>query len=707
MDEMKGMHIITVLRRKWILVTIITDIFLSAGIAFLLTVLTNKLFSWALPLGILYACIIFIVLFFIQRPWLVKETGVAQLLNETYPQLEESAGLLLLAPPSLNMLERLQYNKTDQVLSAIPQPLNISKKIITPAFVFAILLIAGIGLYKIPFHVEKPAHTKDDAVISHPQKAEIILPQIAGINIAISPPAYTARPARHQQVFNLIAEEGSVVNWQLQTSKAATEIKFIFNDTLKIALHSANAQQTQWRLDKKIESTGFYQVSIDGKVSELYKIETIKDKPPVVLIQSPKQYTTIDFGEAPQFKLGTTINDDYGIKDAYISATIASGSGEAVKFKEQKISLADFAAGKMQYQLQQTISLSKLGMQPGDELYFYIQATDNHQQQTRSDIYIVNLPDTAQLMSLEGLANSLSIKPEYFRSQRQIIIETEQLLKDKDTLSEETFKNRCNNLGIDQKLLRLRYGKFLGDEDESGQNNDNQDLQDLSNFSNEEKVRDAYTDKHDNAEDATFYEPETKKQLRATLTEMWDAEIRLRVFTPAAALPFEYRALRLLKDLQQKSRAYVAKTNFKTTPLDLKKRLTGDVSKINQPVLQKDIKQEADLQLPVRNALSLLEEIKAGNTHVPPLQILEAANLRLHEKAVQQPSVYLTAIEAMKKIMAAINTAKAPSMQDVRVAEQGLQQLLSVPDRLPSADKSSSKQALSKQYFNNLQKKQP
>ncbi|MES1223739.1 MAG: hypothetical protein ABUT20_50050, partial [Bacteroidota bacterium] len=62
---------------------------------------------------------------------------------------------------------------------------------------------------------------------------------------------------------------------------------------------------------------------------------------------------------------------------------------------------------------------------------------------------------------------------------------------------------------------------------------------------------------------------------------------------------------------------------------------------------------------------------------------------------------------AMKKIMTNINAATPVSTQNILIAEYGLQQLISVPARLPSAEKENSKQALSKQYFDNLQKKQP
>ncbi|MEJ0102075.1 MAG: hypothetical protein WDO19_05715 [Bacteroidota bacterium] len=42
-------------------------------------------------------------------------------------------------------------------------------------------------------------------------------------------------------------------------------------------------------------------------------------------IQSPRQYTTIDFGEPQQVITRVDMTDDYGIKESIITATIASG----------------------------------------------------------------------------------------------------------------------------------------------------------------------------------------------------------------------------------------------------------------------------------------------------------------------------------------------------------------------------------------------
>src|SRR6185369_17042715 len=39
---------------------------------------------------------------------------------------------------------------------------------------------------------------------------------------------------------------------------------------------------------------------------------------------------------------------------------------------------------------------------------------------------------------------------------------------DKKRISKSKFNSTSNELGYDQKVLRLRYGQFLGEEDESG-----------------------------------------------------------------------------------------------------------------------------------------------------------------------------------------------------------------------------------------------
>jgi hypothetical protein len=302
----------------------------------------------------------------------------------------------------------------------------------------------------------------------------------------------------------------------------------------------------------------------------------------------------------------------------------------------------------------------------------------------------------------------VNLKPEYFRSQRQIIIETEQLLKDRDTLSVQEFNNRSNNLGIDQKLLRLRYGKFLGEESETdiGEHHDEHDEgahNEASDFGNAEKIINDYAHKHDNAEDATFFEPELKAQLKATLGEMWKAELQLRLNRPQAALPFEYKALRLLKDLQQKSRVYVAKTGFKATPLLPGKRLSGELDKILKPVHRVTAEKKKDAYEVTRKAAGLLGLLKTQKpVSNEALNTLQQARLALYNKAAEQPSVFLPAVSSINRILAAVSIQEQPKAADINIAARGLQKLLSPAVQLPRRSPNGSFETLSGQYFKNL-----
>ena len=135
------------------------------------------------------------------------------------------------------------------------------------------------------------------------------------------------------------------------------------------------------------------------------------------------------------------------------------------------------------------------------------------------------------------------------------------------------------------------------------------------------------------------------------LTEMWKATLQLKTYKPAAALPFAYNALRLLKDLQQKTRAYVAKTGLQTTPLNINKRLTGDQDKIGEPINKTQVQQNDSSLLMLRKAIGVLEKVKSDE----PLQnndieALEAASVQLSLKAAAGPSHYLAAYEAIRRI---------------------------------------------------------
>lgn len=652
----------------------------------------------------------FICLALYQKPWGISERAILNFLNLHYPQLQESGNLLLKPFNELNVLEQLQLSKIEKDFTGIPVRQNQFLKPLKLAGIS--LLLSGLFSFMLITFV----HREKGRTIfsSSPQQAkgnktvEKLLPQVTGVQITITPPAYTGKAKRVQDKFAIEAESSAEISWQIATNTAVKQVSLLFNSKQPINL-KPNDDKTEWPGATTINQPGFYQLNIDGKLSDLYAIQLIQDQPPVIHIKTPQPYTYIDAGETPKVVIRAAINDDYGISNALIFATVAKGSGEAVKFKDYKLDAGIAFDGHLpQYNLQKLINLPALNMEPGDELYFYIQATDTHQQQSKTDVYTVSIQDTAKLLSMDGIVTGTDQKPEFFRSERQIILDSERLLKEKDSISATQFKSRSNDLATDQKLLRLRYGKFLGEESESDiGGNDNDAVSDINNFGNADVIRDKYTDKHDNAEDAEdagFFEPGQKAQLKATLTEMWKAELQLRLYKPQDALAFEYKALRLLKDLQQKSRVYVAKTSYNPPPLKLEKRLSGDLSPIKSASLKQDLKPVPDQFESLRKAYVVLNGLKPGTSITGiELQALTTANHQLSIKAAAEPDTYLAALNALNNIS---SPNKKIKQTDITLVQRAIQKALSAANKTPAAGQNSMDMGLSQQYYKNLNRSQ-
>lgn len=721
MQLTEGKKKISGLQKKWILFSFLRVFLYSLAIAIVIMALVNRLLLW--PEWTLFPVfLLLLIIWILIGPfWKISALDISRYLDSRVPQLEESTALLLQPEGSLNVLQRLQAQKINSLLPQVSLPDEPVKKKLKSGFLFLLISVAAfflIGNLPLPPAVTDRAKP---SVNSSGKIKERLPAQISAVSVTVIPPAYTGKAARKQEQFSVRAEAGASVQWTVSTNNEVKKLRFIFNGKNGVALKPANADSTVWTYSRKVDQPGFYQAILNDKLSDLYRIEIIADQPASIKIIQPQQNSTIDFGQPQKVDLKVLFTDDYGIKDSWITATMASGQGESVTFKERKIPFNSSFNGKTTSRQNKTLNLRALGMKPGDELYFYIKAFDTKGQESRTDVHFVSIQDTAELMSTAGMIGGVNLVPEYFRSQRQIIIDTEKLLKDQSKIPAEQFKNRANNLGIDQKLLRLRYGKFLGEESETEigaghdpeaeeghpeENQDHAERQEQEKFGDAQAIMDQYAHNHDIAEDATFFEPEVKVQLKATLTEMWRAELRLRTYKPQEALPFEYKALRLLKDLQQKSRAYVSKTSVKPTPLKPEKRLTGELDKVTNPVRESETGQKPVKDKDLKKALAVLGNYKTNAVlKEADRLVLNQANTYLTPAAAANPSVYLSALQAMQKITA---SAKSKFKQaDIDVLQKGLSKLITDKQALPQTGPGSPSSALSGFYFKNLNRSNP
>jgi hypothetical protein len=282
--------------------------------------------------------------------------------------------------------------------------------------------------------------------------------------------------------------------------------------------------------------------------------------------------------------------------------------------------------------------------------------------------------------------------PDYFRSQRQIIIDTEKLLKDKKRISQHDFNSKSNELGYDQKVLRLKYGEFLGEEFETrigeteeaiSAESEEEDLtkkyahthdkdnehnlvpdkkvtidthhdheDDANSNTTEKSLMDAYAHQHDDAEEATFFNQSIRTKLKAALTEMWDAELYLRLYQPEKSLPYQYKALKLLKEVSNDSRIYVHKTGFDPPPLKEEKRLTGDLAEVKDSRYQSNEMDDETLPA-IRQVLQLIEaklQLETPGFSRAEKSILNEGGREFSALVLERPGQFLASLTLIKDL---------------------------------------------------------
>ena len=649
------------------------------------------------------------VAFWFLKPWKISSENAVGYIDAHVPQAGFSSGLLLSPGNQLSDLSKLQQyrvaSQLEPVLSKLRPPHNLFKATLA---MFGLILIGLAGSFMLTkFGNPSGGNSSNTEQITFAPKDSLSttneIPQLIETSIAIQYPSYTGKGTSNTTSPNIKAVEGSRIIWNLEFDGDVKEVEMdLMGERIRFTKN-----QESYRLTKTLEASGFYSFTfkdLEGNdyVSDLYSLEMVTDEPPMVQIEGLDNYTYFEFDDDKRLMLSTNISDDFGIDDAYIIATVSKGSGESVKFREETVRFdRAIPKGNKRIQLKQPLDLDALKMDPGDELYFYVEALDQKTPTpniARSETYFAVIRDTiTDEFTVEGNLG-VDLMPDYFRSQRQLIIDTEKLIADRPNISEKDFKFRSNELGFDQKQLRLKYGQFMGDETEmqaapgqvSSTENEGDD-DDHAGEEGEEDLLDGYSHKHDSEnehnlveehdheseaqeeedplhdyvhnhsdpEASTLFEKSLKAKLRDALSIMWDAELHLRLYEPEKSLPYQYDALKIIQDIKNSARIYVHRIGFDPPPIKEENRLSGDIEDIENY----NKKEEFEYQMSfasTREAIALLELLaqdeKQFNNEDSALFV--AAGNELAQKAISDPFTYLKVLQGLRDLEKVANRTK-------------------------------------------------
>lgn len=648
----------------------------------------------------LVLCIVITIMFvttslFLSKIGKINNYYICRSLNQLYPQLQNSTDLILCETQHLSTLQQIQQFKVIEIIATHQDKLKLPNDLLKSAGLFFFCLISALLLMWSQSSLKTDLVTVIEQKNADQVNVSLRTPAIETIKINITPPAYTQIKPYSSPLNNIVIPEESLIHYQIRFNQHVQVASIILSG--KDSLQLKSKEEQVFEISFMMKQDAYFQLAWKNKSwqeSDLYAIRVTKDNSPVLTINNLQQFTEFTWEDSPQVMLSANLQDDYSISNAQIIATVSKGSGESVKFREEKINFTSptLIQGK-NIKAEALLNLKKLGLEPGDELYFYIEAFDNKTipNRSRTDTYFIAVQDTSEIITSTEEGLGVDLMPEYFRSQRQIIIDTEKLIRNKKALSLADFKATSNELGYDQKVLRLRYSEFMGEEFVSGigpqvdqediETTEEQDVtkafghvHDSENEHNlvehkhgeehDHKHEESDPDKklspleefvhaHDDAEEATFYIQSVKAKLRAALTLMWDAELQLRLFEPTKSLPYQYKILKLLKEISNDSRIYVHRTGFDPPPIKEDKRYSADLSEVTNPIKQSQFRQK-NAYVAIHQAITLLQSSKnvsAKTFNTKDLQLLQMAGNEMAALSQDNPIVYLEALQGLSKLI--------------------------------------------------------
>lgn len=706
----------------------------------LLYALGSALIIWFLFSNFLYSIVAFLIGFglfaLIKKPWELGLDRVSSYLDQTIDSIEYSSGLLLVAQEKLSGIARLQQEKTFHQLKTDIKKVKPKDDLLKAMIISASLVLLGffLNLTGITNYFQSTTAVpgENEIIVFKPVdsiSSVITPPELNSQEAVISYPAYTGLGKATTLNMNINAVEGSVITWKLGFDSKVDSVSMESTG----GIYPMKLSGKSYSRSTLLRSSGFYNFRFKDTagasyVSDLYSLELIKDQKPVIVVEGLQPFVSFDHDEEKRISFNIAISDDYGIGEAVIIATVSKGTGESVKFREQKLEFDNtFSRGSKNIKLLKKINLENLKMEPGDELYFYIQTADLKTPRpniSRSETYYAVIRDTASAGF--GMESTLGVDlmPDYFRSQRQLIIDTEKLISQRSTLSKTKFNATSNDLGFDQKSLRLKYGQFMGDEfegaigdntempeadgedlddplaefthDHDGNNEHNLVAQDHSEDEEDEEKRDPFSEflhDHGDPESATLFTDNLRSKIRQALDIMWDAELHLRLYAPEKSLPFQYRALALLQEIKNSARIYVHRIGYDPPPIKEDFRLTGKTDMVSGFQKSRDLEKE-DPYFNMRQAVSRMEQLIEEEEKITSKdrEIFELAANELAKLAIESPGNFLNTLQELKWL-----TEARPAGKDiVKEVQKGLL------NALPSPETSATKLKTSSGELNNL-----
>jgi len=377
------------------------------------------------------------------------------------------------------------------------------------------------------------------------------VPAIDNVEVVVTPPAHTGQPpSRLVDPARLRVVAGS----RLELVVRATGNSVLLS-TLEGSRELPRQGDGGFRTEIVAEADGF--LALEPRAGEragrrrLIGLVVAPDALPRVRLIEPGLDLFLPQPEVA-IPIVATAQDDFGLEALRLTYTIVSGSGETFEFTEGELPARLTRDDDRSWSAAAELSPAVLGLSLGDMVVYRAVARDRRPgaPEVESDAFVVEIvaPDAA-------IAGGFSLESDEQReglSQRMVIIKTERLLADKQSMRVEDYAYEALRIAAEQRMVRAELVFMMGGE-----------IQD--------EVEEA---EHEHEVASGRLELRGRQEMSRAVLLMSQAAARLTQADLEAALPLEQAALEALQSALARSR-YILRTLSERESIDLARRLSG------------------------------------------------------------------------------------------------------------------------------------
>ncbi len=245
-------------------------------------------------------------------------------------------------------------------------------------------------------------------------------PLLRDFQVQLTYPAYTGkRNERLQNMGNLTVPEGTRIEWTFET-KAADDLRVRFQ-TDSLPATATRQDEGRFVFAQQARRSESYQVQLQNPHSTnrepiAYYLQVIPDQYPEITLRAYQDSVLYDY-----LLLAGGISDDYGIRRLALQYRIVNPKRPDPNLPYQSEAIT-FAPNSQSQEYFHQVDLTKLQLQPGQRLEYFVEVWDNDgingSKKSRTGSFQFAMPDARELRQ-EIAQNTSQAKEELTQAQQQ------------------------------------------------------------------------------------------------------------------------------------------------------------------------------------------------------------------------------------------------------------------------------------------------